>query len=253
MDKDGSADQPAVGHEVLPQRQRRRARERPAKRARRDEGPSGEHAAPSDSPAVSDVAHRIHDTRVDSPAPQGAEVRGDGPGDAAAGPSGGGEGATLRWSTLPEYRKGSVNGMNFEYLDHTADIQVHSWGKRLEEALEGAALGMFNYMSDLQFATIDPSMTREIEATGHDASSLLFGFLDELLFTFHTENLLAKRVTVTELRRGGESWAVRARVEGEAFDRTRHEIGTEVKAITYSAMQIIDEPDNAEIFVILDI
>jgi SHS2 domain-containing protein len=40
---------------------------------------------------------------------------------------------------------------------------------------------------------------------------------------------------------------------GERFDRSRHECGTEVKAVTYSAMQIRQQPGDAEVFVIVDI
>ena len=40
---------------------------------------------------------------------------------------------------------------------------------------------------------------------------------------------------------------------GEKFDRHRHECGTEVKAITYSAMQIREQQGDAEVFVIVDI
>jgi hypothetical protein len=40
---------------------------------------------------------------------------------------------------------------------------------------------------------------------------------------------------------------------GEKFDRQRHECGTEVKAITYSAMQIRQAEGDAEVFVIVDI
>ena len=35
--------------------------------------------------------------------------------------------------------------MNFEYLDHTADVQLHAWGATLEEAFQNCALAMFNY------------------------------------------------------------------------------------------------------------
>ena len=43
------------------------------------------------------------------------------------------------------------------------------------------------------------------------------------------------------------------RRRGERFDRGRHVSGTEVKAITYSAMQIREAPGDAEVFVIVDI
>ena len=40
---------------------------------------------------------------------------------------------------------------------------------------------------------------------------------------------------------------------GETFDLQKHPQGTEVKAITYSAMQINENPNFAEVFVIIDI
>ena len=41
--------------------------------------------------------------------------------------------------------------------------------------------------------------------------------------------------------------------KGAIFDRQKHESGTEVKAITYSAMQINETMNDAELFVIVDI
>jgi len=40
---------------------------------------------------------------------------------------------------------------------------------------------------------------------------------------------------------------------GETFELGKHPQGTEVKAITYSAMQILEKEEYSEIFVIVDI
>ncbi|GMH38738.1 hypothetical protein BSKO_06622 [Bryopsis sp. KO-2023] len=151
---------------------------------------------------------------------------------------------------LPEYRSCAVGSFQFEYLDHTADVQIHSWGRDVSEAFAQAALGMFNYMTPLD--GIRPKASEcTIEAEGHDMMSLLFAFLDEFLFVFHTEFLVCNEVEVLEFDR--ENWKIRASGSGERFDRERHESGTEVKAITYSAMQIHESEGDAEVFVIVDI
>jgi len=55
----------------------------------------------------------------------------------------------------------------FEYRDHTADIQLHSWGDSLPEALEQVILAMFAYMTDLNKVDIDhPAHTQTIEVEG---------------------------------------------------------------------------------------
>ena len=72
----------------------------------------------------------------------------------------------------------------FEHLDHTADVQIHSWGNTIAEAFEFAAVGMFAVMTELDYVEIDDSVNVELTAKGHDMPSLLFAFLDEFLFSF---------------------------------------------------------------------
>lgn len=52
------------------------------------------------------------------------------------------------------------------------------------------------------------SFCRTFEAEGHDMQSLVFNFLDELLFIFSTELFTCKQLTITELDR--DNWKVRA-------------------------------------------
>jgi SHS2 domain-containing protein len=65
-------------------------------------------------------------------------------------------------------------------------------------------------------------------------------------------NLLITLVLLFLLSLAAAAAAAAAR-RGEKFDRSRHECGTEVKAITYSAMQIRQQPGDVEVFVIVDI
>ena len=51
-------------------------------------------------------------------------------------------------------------------LDHTADVQCHSWGSNLKEAFENMAPCMFNYMTDLLTVIINPESTIEITVKG---------------------------------------------------------------------------------------
>ncbi|XP_072404028.1 protein archease [Chiloscyllium punctatum] len=137
----------------------------------------------------------------------------------------------------------------YEYLDHTADVQLHSWGDTLEEAFEQIVMAMFGYMTDIE--TVQPSTTIEVEAEGHDMLSLLYNFMDEWLYQFSAEMFFIPReMKVIHMDR--VNYKIRSIGWGEQFDLDKHPQGTEVKAITYSAMQI-HEDEKPQIFVIIDI
>ncbi|KAH0946361.1 hypothetical protein HN011_002805 [Eciton burchellii] len=145
-----------------------------------------------------------------------------------------------------------IPSVKYEYLDHTADVQLHAWGDTLEEAFEQCGMAMFGYMTDLN--RVEITQVHQVEAEGHDLQSLLFHFLDELLFLFSAEPyIIARKVKIIEF--DTENFKIKATVYGEEFTIGKHTQGAEVKAITYSAMQILDRPqtDRSEVFVIIDI
>jgi SHS2 domain-containing protein len=112
---------------------------------------------------------------------------------------------------------------------------------------------MFNYMTPLNgIATQGVAVKhRTFSAEGHDLPSLLYHWLDELLFGFSTDFFVASSLRIVNFDR--EKWQIEAEARGEIFDRTHHACGTEIKAITYSAMQINEMSGDAEVFVIVDI
>ena len=138
----------------------------------------------------------------------------------------------------------------YEYCDHTADIQVHSWGSNLKEAFEECCVGMFGYMTDLR--TVESKDTFSLEAEGQDLESLLFHFLDEWLYAFCVEPFFTPN-EINILEFDDVNFKIKCEGYGEPFDLQKHPQGTEVKAITYSAMQIKKHDKGYDIYVIVDI
>ncbi|KAJ0008871.1 hypothetical protein NQD34_016286 [Periophthalmus magnuspinnatus] len=128
-------------------------------------------------------------------------------------------------------------------------LRIHSWGDSLEEAFEQCVMGMFGYMTDTE--TVQPLDTVEVESEGDDMESLLFHFLDDWLYKFCADLFFIPReVKVVHIDR--VHFKIRSIGWGEEFSLDKHPQGTEVKAITYSAMQIHDT-EKPEIFAIIDI
>ncbi|KAG5454093.1 Protein archease [Clonorchis sinensis] len=152
----------------------------------------------------------------------------------------------VRCITKPE-----IPVVKYEYLDHTADVQLHSWGDTLKEAFEQIAMAMFGYMTT-NYDSVEMLEPYETEAKGEDSLSLLYHFLDEWLFAFSAEPYFIPRVVyITEFDM--ENFRIKSVGWGEPFQLGKHPQGTEVKAITYSNMQIHDKEDQHELFVIIDI
>lgn len=139
----------------------------------------------------------------------------------------------------------------WEYLDHTADVQIHSWGTNMEEAFGSCIVAMFAYMVEID--EIGNELEMEFVAEGHDLLSLLFNTLDECLYVFHTESFVMKQVVFRVL--DTDKFQVAAVARGGLFDATRNSQGTEVKAITYSNMQVLcgNNSEKVETYVIVDI
>ncbi|XP_053453852.1 protein archease-like [Nycticebus coucang] len=94
-------------------------------------------------------------------------------------------------------------------------------------------MAMFGYMTDT--GTVEPLQTVEVETQGDDLQSLLFHFLDEWLYKFSADEFFIPR-EVKVLNIDQRNFRLRSIGWGEEFSLSKHPQGTEVKAITYSAM-----------------
>ena len=135
---------------------------------------------------------------------------------------------------LPIYEGVAVS---YEYLEHTADTIVHAKGSDLKEAFKQAALGYYNVLSDT--ATVEPKITKEITFESEDYKSLLFDWIDNLIYYFGTELFIACEIQITKMEKLESNMiTLSAVLHGEIFDLKKHPQESEVKAMTYSFMKI---------------
>eukprot|EP01032_Pedospumella_encystans_P014201 gene14201-16326_t len=142
-------------------------------------------------------------------------------------------------------------GQYYEYLDHTADVQCHAWGATMKEAFQNMAPCMMNYMTDLTLVNIDPGEPTDITIEAHDLQSLLYNFMNEILFKFSSDSFCTVKADITEFDEN--TFSLKATLYGEFYYPNRHSSGTEIKAITYSNLQIHQSPTKVDLYVIVDI
>lgn len=134
----------------------------------------------------------------------------------------------------------------FEYFEVTADIGFKAYGKDLNEAFENAGLAIFNIISDT--SQINPEREISFEITSEDNVSMLYDYLEELLFYHEVEFMLFSQFTV----KIDENFHLTAKIKGEPIDWNKHERKTEIKAITFHEMQV-SLSDTAELQAIVDL
>ena len=140
----------------------------------------------------------------------------------------------------------------FKFLDHTADVQVECWAPTLEEAFSQTALSLMATISP-NLNLISPSFNKEILIEAEDKESLLFDFLSEFLYIFDVEELIFNEISIESIKKKHEKYILRANIKGEIFNKDKHEVGTEVKGITYSFMEIKENKVSVKIKVVFDI
>lgn len=135
---------------------------------------------------------------------------------------------------------------SYEYFEATADIGLKAYGKDMNEAFENAGLAIFNIISDT--SDIDALREIEFEVTSEDEVSLLYDYLEELLFYHEIEFMLFSDFHV----KIDENLHLKAKIIGEEINWDKHERKSEIKAITFHKMEV-RKTDHVEVQAIVDL
>ncbi|MCD6340814.1 MAG: archease, partial [Desulfurococcales archaeon] len=124
----------------------------------------------------------------------------------------------------------------YKFLEHTADAYVEVFGGSLEEIFELAAKAMFEVMVDT--SKVRPVKHTVIEDSGFDVENALYRWLEDLLIEYCANNMVFGKFKVEYVRKANGDVVFRGIAWGEEFNPELHDPRTEVKAVTYSLMEI---------------
>jgi len=131
----------------------------------------------------------------------------------------------------------------FEFLEHTADIKFRAFGRTLNELFENCALALSDYLA--QGEKIEIKKGKTIQVFGQDQESLLYNFLDELIFLLDSENFILSKLKV-QLRGNN----LKAEIYG---DNSKDYNLSYIKAPTYAEMYIRKNSKGWEAQAVLDV
>ncbi len=133
----------------------------------------------------------------------------------------------------------------FQLIEHTADTGLTAEGSSLAEAFANAAYGLFSIIADLR--RVRAVESRVVSVKAGDIESLLFNWMNQLIYIFDTEYILFKKFDINELT----EHKLKAICRGEKYDPTRHQIKIGVKSATYHMLKV--DPTKNRVQVIFDI
>ena len=126
----------------------------------------------------------------------------------------------------------------FETFEHTADIGVRGTADTKEKAFSETAKAMLSVMVDS--AKVEEKGRFDIQVKADSLENLLIEFLNEILFIMDFKEAVMKTVKVKEIKERAGEFYLTATGFGEK-KKEEHEFMTEVKAATYSQLEVREE------------
>jgi SHS2 domain-containing protein len=135
--------------------------------------------------------------------------------------------------------------MSFTELPHTADVKIRARAPTLETLFSDAfdALMLVMFGKDRKGGIL-----RELTIESADTEALLTDFLSEVLFISEVDGLVFSHADIRI-----SDGMLRAILDGEPFDQSRHAGGSEVKGISYSGMSVTHDTNGYMLDIIFDV
>lgn len=134
--------------------------------------------------------------------------------------------------------------MKFKFFPHTADIKFRTYGKNINEVFENCALAFCEIIG--RGDKIKNVKKKKIKLQGEDNESLLYNFLDELIYLLDAKSFIVCKAKVKVKNN---------KLEGEVYGDSagNYEDLDHVKAATYAEMYVKKTSKGWEAQVVVDV
>ena len=129
----------------------------------------------------------------------------------------------------------------FQLIEHTADTGLIAYGNSLAEAFANAAYGLFSIIAELK--KVRGAESQLVTVSAEDIESLLFNWLNDLIYIFDVEHYLLKRFDISEFTENN----LKATCWGEKYDSSRHQLKLGVKSATYHMLKVDGEKNRVQV------
>lgn len=152
--------------------------------------------------------------------------------------------------------------LKFRFLPKVAlaDVGFAAYGKTPAALFTNAGQALEEVMVDFQTSAKCKAQSVRLKLKAGSLAELLFGFLNELIFLKDAEQLLVRKSEVRIWRsedRGQkanfEGWILQAELFGEKINPQRHQLRTDVKAVTKHLFEVKEEKGLWKAMVVLDV
>lgn len=139
--------------------------------------------------------------------------------------------------------------VDFEFIEHTADIRARIYGTTLEALFKNAARCLFSLIVEHD---PKPIIEERIDIEAEDIEESLITWLNELISLFFAYKFLPKEYFL-EIEQIEGKVMLKSVIKGENFDPYANTLKTEIKAATYHDLKLVKGDSGWSAEVIFDV
>ncbi|MBN1159698.1 MAG: archease [Candidatus Diapherotrites archaeon] len=140
--------------------------------------------------------------------------------------------------------------MDFEYLEHTADVKFRAYGSTWENVFRNAAKAMLEVMTDTSILKEEKEI--RLKANASTLDELVVAWLSEILFQSETKEIIFKEAKPEKIWEENRKWYVKGTAIGQKMNKNM-KFKTEIKAVTYHELEAKEKNGKKYCQVIVDI